>query len=147
MIRVAFRSPYDPKVFVRIEVPHTLSLQELRQAGDLSAKALAAARGEGLFDRYPLCAAGALGLMILSKCCPASDEAVVTGLLGGYSFAKQAKSKLESRELNEELMADAIEQFKVKYGPHFVRFAVQRLGAEHAPWVPRIIELLGKTTA
>lgn len=142
MITVAFRSPYEPKVFVKLEVPNALSLQELRQAGALSVEALAAARGEALFDRYPLCAAGALGLMILSKCCVAADEAAITGMLGGYSFVKQAKAKLETREMNEELMEDAVHQFAVKYGPQFKRFALQRLSGEHAPWVAKMMRLI-----
>lgn len=145
LVSVAFRSPYDPKVFVKIEAPNILSLQELRRAGELSGTALSIVRGKAEFDhRYPFGPAGALGLVILSRCCTAQDDVVVSGLLGGYSFVRQMKGKLETKEVDEELMADSARQFRTKYGPHFKRFVLQWLNSEHAPWASKMIGLVEK---
>jgi hypothetical protein len=142
MIKVAFRSPYNPKLFIKLSVPSTVSLQELREAGALSEKALAAVRGEAVLGDYPLGAAGALGLMILSKCCPVEEDELVTGVLGGFSFVKQLQSKLNDKEIDDALMADSVKKFRIKYGPHFKKFATDRLYAVHAPWKERMLKHL-----
>ena len=143
MITVAFKSPYDPKRFVKLSVPNSLSLHELRESGKFSVKALSAANGVTReFADYPLCSAGALGLMILSKCCSPEEDPIVMGMIGAFSFAKQTKSKLENRGIDEEMMIEAINHFKVKYGCHFKKFASERLGAELAPWRDRMMRLL-----
>jgi hypothetical protein len=135
MITVAFKSPYDPKIFVKLSVPNSLTLSELREASSLSVRALDSVKDASTFGRYPLCPAGALGLMILTKCSPITDEPAIMGMLGGYSFVRQIQKKLEGRDaVDKELMKDSLEQFKIKYGPQFKLYVLQRLDSIEAPW-------------
>lgn len=147
MIPVTFRAANDPKkkALVRVMVPADLfTLKELREAGNLSTVAYGAIAEPRAFASYPTTPAGALGLMILSKSCPAGgpEEDAIAGMVGTVSFIRQARRKFEGKLVPSKLVAASIEFYKIKYGPMVTTYIGERLASESGEWRERIGQIV-----
>jgi hypothetical protein len=128
MQTVAFRSPYDRKMMVRIEVPRGSSVHSLGKASDCAAMALEVAEGKRSFEEYPTSIAGVLGLAVLAASMREEDDVAVSGMTGALSFARQIEPMIErNHPLNASKLRGSCSSFSAKYGPSFVRYAVEKL--------------------
>lgn len=147
MIQVAFKSPYNPKVFVRVEIPNSFSLQELRDASRHSITALNIIKHleEDLFETYPIVSSGALGLLILSRTCTKEEEPYVMGMVGAFSFTRQMEERMKKLmpiTFDSAAVLASLNIFETKYGPQFYRFVKAKFMNGGAPWRERMLECI-----
>lgn len=157
-ILVAFRSPYDPKIFVRVPVPHGVTVASIREASANAVRALAVVKGQSTFGDYPLTQTGAIGLLVLTHAMMGkdieTDDSVASGMLGALSFARQTIKKLDDNVTIQKRDFDsAVQTFIDKYGPHFKRFIIERFhglanteykGTPQAKRLQRMTELINE---
>jgi len=124
MQTVAFRSPYDRKMMVRIEVPRDSSVRSLGKASANAELALEIAEGKKSFSDYPLDSSGVIGLAILGGCMKEEDDVAISGMSGALSLARQIGPMIERNyPINITSMKGAYLQFEEKYGPMFGKYA------------------------
>ena len=156
---VAFRSPYNQKHLVRVPVPQGFTVSQLREASECSMKAHAVMKERQSFSSYPLTPIGAVGLLVLTRAMPekdaATDDALVSGMLGAVSFCKQTLAKLEENKVMPRSEFDqAVDFFGSKYGEHFYPFALERMRGLNlqtkrifAKRIERMVQLLDEGAA
>lgn len=154
---VAFRSPYNPKLLVRVPIPSGVTVASLKEASRFAVLALAIIRGKELFSTYPLSQNGAIGILVLSRSMSAedakSDDTPASAMLGALSFVRQTLEKLESGVTIPKREFDtAVATFEKKYGALFPKYAAQRLlglkgelDEKYAKRITRMVEIITET--